>query len=172
MKIKQVNIIILGLLLVSQGTLLKAADEKSYHLSEAVQKIIETEKKQTTDSSKVTFPEVKFYLETKEIELSTPIMMIDGKTFLPVRALGKVLGIDVNYAPQHKVAYIDTPNVELELPLYYNKAVKNKTTVLEIEGAKVELYKGSTYLPIRFVGENLGYKVDYKDNKIIFTKKK
>ena len=68
------------------------------------------------------------------------------------------------------MAYIDSGTVTLELPLYYSRAVKNGTQVLNIDGAKIELYQGSAYLPIRFVGENLGYKVEYTDGKINFVK--
>lgn len=168
MRLKKLGVILLGVTLF-QGTIL-GAEEKEYKLSEAVQKIMSTEKKQVSEASKMTFPEVDFYLGNKKIELSAPIMSVEGKTFLPVRALGNALGISVSYAPQHKVAYIDSGAVTLELPLYYNKAVKNGETVLTIEGAKVELYKGSAYLPIRFVGENLGYKVSYQEGKITFTK--
>lgn len=169
MKLQKLSMIVLATMLLGSSTVF--AEETSYKLSDAVQKILDTGKKELTDESKITFPSVEVLVGGKKVELSSPVMMIDGKTFLPVRALGNALGITVNYAPQHKVAYIDMDNIQLELPLYYNKAVKNKTTVLEIEGAKVELYKGSAYLPIRFVGENLGYKVDYKDGKINLIKK-
>lgn len=160
--------LVLAAILVTQATSLCAAS--SYVLSEQVQNIISTEKKVVTDTSKVSFPEMEFYLNGTKVKLSAPAMMIDGKAFLPVRALGEALGITVNYAPQHKVAYIDTKDIQLELPLYYNKAVKNKTEVLEIEGAKIELYEGKAYLPLRFIGENLGYKVTYKSQKINFEK--
>lgn len=168
MKLQKTLSLVLTAILVAQGSILYAAS--SYTLSDKVQSIISTEKKVVTDTSKVSFPDIAFYLNGKKVELSAPAMMIEGKTFLPVRALGDALGITVNYAPQHKVAYIDTKDVQLELPLYYNKAVKNKTEILEIEGAKIELYQGKAYLPLRFIGENLGYKVTYKDQKISFDK--
>ncbi len=168
MKLRRLGIVVLGAMLM-QGTIL-GAEDKSYQLSEAIQKIIAGEKPIASDASKMTFPDMEFYLNGKKIELNAPIMSVNGKTFLPVRALGNALEISVSYAPQHKVAYIDTATVKLELPLNYSKAVKNGSEVLVIEGAKVELYKGSAYLPIRFVGENLGYKVSFKDNKITFSK--
>lgn len=168
MKLQKTVSLVLTAILVAQGSILCAAS--SYTLSDKVKNIISTEKKVVTDTSKVSFPDVAFYLNGKKVELSAPAMMIEGKTFLPVRALGDALGITVNYAPQHKVAYIITEDVQLELPLYYNKAVKNKTEVLEIEGAKIELYQGKAYLPLRFIGENLGYKVTYKNQKISFDK--
>lgn len=168
MKLRRLGIIVLGAMLL-QGTIL-GAEDKAYQLSEAVQKIIASEKSIASDASKMTFPDMEFYLNGKKIELNSPIMSVNGKTFLPIRALGNALEISVSYAPQHKVAYIDTATVKLELPLNYSKAVKNGSEVLVIEGAKVELYKGSAYLPIRFVGENLGYKVSFKDGKIGFNK--
>lgn len=168
MKLQKILSLTLAAVLLAQSSMLCAAS--SYTLSDKVQEIMNNEKKVVTDTGKVSFPTVDFYLNGKKVNLSAPAMMVDGKTFLPVRALGDALGITVNYAPQHKVAYIDTKDVKLELPLYYSKAVKNKSEVLDIEGAKIELYQGKAYLPLRFIGENLGYKVTYKNQKISFDK--
>lgn len=168
MKLQKTLSLTLAAVLLAQSSMLCATS--SYTLSDKVQEIMNNEKKVVTDTSKVSFPDVAFYLNGKEVNLSAPAMMVNGKTLLPVRALGDALGITVNYAPQHKVAYIDTKDVKLELPLYYNKAVKNKSEVLDIEGAKIELYEGKAYLPLRFIGENLGYKVTYKNQKISFDK--
>ena len=125
------------------------------------------------------FPEKKLiilYIGEKRAEvnnqtviLDTPPMIIKGSTMVPLRFIGEAIGAELNY---------DNSEQKITLKLY-NKTIIlwiNKTTAL-INNDPVSLnvppiiVNGRTLVPVRFVSENLGAKVDWdgKLQKITIT---
>ena len=96
MKLRKLGVVLLGLALI-QGTVL-GAEDKEYTLSETVQQLMVSEKQVKSDPSKMTFPDIKFFLNGKEVKLNKPVMSVGGKTFLPLRALGEALGMEIGRA--------------------------------------------------------------------------
>ena len=113
---------------------------------------------------------IKILVNGEEKSLSDPIIMENGRVFLPVRALGKLLDIEVDYIEANKVAIAENDKAKLELPLGYNQAVKDMSIILPVDEAnkstRILSYKSRTYLPVRFISENLGFKIDYADQII------
>ena len=118
-------------------------------------------------------PGIKILVNSKEKSLSDPIIIENSRVFLPVRALGDLLDISVDYIESNKVAIAENAKAKLELPLGYNQAVKDMSLVLPIDEAnkstRILSYNSRTYLPVRFISENLGFNIDYADKTISIT---
>lgn len=86
----------------------------------------------------------------------------NGTTFVPVRVIAENFGYEVNWvASQNKVEIKNDDNT-IELFIDSNTAYVNgtKKTIKEAPFAS----KGTTYLPLRFVAEELGLDVGYEND--------
>lgn len=122
-------------------------------------------------ASPANFP---IYLNGQKVTLSTTPMMIKGTTYLPVRALGELLGLKVDYDDKEGVAILEDTktNNRLDLPLGYTYALYNGSIVAidASDGTKgIPSIDGKTYLPLRFVATYLGYDIQFKDNSIYIS---
>lgn len=111
---------------------------------------------------------VKLSVDEQYKQLSDPVLIDNERLFLPVRALSELLDIDIEYLPKHKLVIAQKDETYLELPLGYNQAVKNKTERLMIDrnnsSTRIFTYEERAYLPVRFIAENLGIEIMYKNN--------
>ncbi|HHX62413.1 MAG TPA: copper amine oxidase N-terminal domain-containing protein [Epulopiscium sp.] len=118
-------------------------------------------------------PNIKIMVNNKPATLTDPIIMDNERVFLPLRSLGDLLNINVDYIANIKVAKAQNAKTFLELPLGYNQAVKNKTLILPIDtsnkNTRIISYNSRTYLPVRFISENLGYQISYGNNTVSIT---
>ena len=103
---------------------------------------------------------IRVTLNGSPVSLSAPILNDKGSTLLPVRAIAELLGISVNYDSNYKVAIASDEDTTLEIPIGYSFGVNNGVKA-PITGARSTLYNASTYLPVRYVSEQLGIKIDY-----------
>lgn len=100
-----------------------------------------------------------------------PILYKDAN-YLPIRATGNALDASVGWNAEDKVAILEKDNIRLELPQAHNKGVtittsEDSTTPSEIahdysskdSSLSVININGSTYLPLRYIGEQLGYTI-------------
>lgn len=83
----------------------------------------------------------KMFVNGKEITLDSPAQIVDGRTFVPLRAISECMGADVKWDFNEKTAYIDfanglfnASNVRLEKMAVINKTVKAKEDVPIFEG--------------------------------------
>ena len=99
------------------------------------------------------------YVKGSKIKFDTPAVIKDNRTLIPVRALTESFGATVDWNQENKTATIVKGNTRIELKL------DNKTA--KINGKQVQLdvpssaYSNRTYVPLRFIIENLGLDVDY-----------
>ena len=93
------------------------------------------------------------------VTMSAPAVVVSGRALVPFRFIGEALGCDVNWEPTTKTATLTLEKQTIEIPIGQTYVMINgeKITV-EVPG---QLINGSTYVPLRFIGENLGAKVDY-----------
>lgn len=107
------------------------------------------------------------YVDGQKIVLTDPVMMdkSTNRTYLPFRALGEALGKTVDWDGQYKVAAMSGDNIVLEMPLNRNKGVVDKSKTVSIDSKQPSVVSfatnGRTYLPVRFVPEQLGFTVTY-----------
>lgn len=95
----------------------------------------------------------------EKIYLDQEIVQVENSILLPLRTISQYLGYDVNW-------YQDTKKIEI---IYANTTIALwiDRQEAEINGEKVELavppkiINGSTYVPLRFVGEALNLEVNW-----------
>lgn len=104
---------------------------------------------------------IKVSLNGEIVALSDPILSDEGTTLLPIRAIGDLLGCEVDYNKESKVAMLQYEETTLEVPLGYSFGVVNGEKKEIPNGKKSIVYQSITYLPVRFVSEALGVKIEY-----------
>lgn len=83
-----------------------------------------------------------------------------GKTLVPINLISSYLGYNVGWDQKAQKVTISKKDTTIDLTIGSNKALVNRKTVVMDTTAKV--YKNRTYVPLRFVAENMGVKVEYK----------
>ncbi len=123
--------------------------------------------------AKTTEVKTDVYFADKKITFEKPIYNIDGRTYFPMRELLNDVGVTDN----NIIWDADTKTVTY----YANNTIiifEINSNIQIINGKKVKMdakpviINGSTYLPIKYVGESCGYKVSYdeKTRSIHLTK--
>ncbi|MBE7030860.1 MAG: hypothetical protein E7409_05455 [Ruminococcaceae bacterium] len=109
--------------------------------------------------------------------ISADNFLYNDTTYLPIRVVGEMLGMEVTYDEAENKAILITPEAEKEVPATNRSSrtvgswekvdVLRNDIAVEVNGATVSadnfLYNDTTYLPIRAVGEMLGMDVEYNE---------
>lgn len=112
------------------------------------------------------------YINDTEQTLDVPPFIQSGRTLVPFRFIGEALGAKIDFTQDPKTKLTKTVSYELgsiRIILTINEKIA------DVNGRKVELdvapiiVKGRTFVPVRFVSENLGASVEWiaKEEKII-----
>lgn len=134
----------------------------------------------------ITYREIKILINGERINpkdatgASTEPFILDGSTFLPVRAVAGALGLEVGWDAETSTVYLDSgaePTLPTGTPAASNGNKKATITYRDIKividgneivptdatGAKVEpfILNGTTYLPVRAVSGALGLEVGW-----------
>ena len=99
------------------------------------------------NGQKVKFPDTEPFINT------------DGRTMVPVRFVSERLGADVTWESDTETAVIKYNGKEIRMPIGSNQVSVNGQAV-ELD-TQAELYEGRTMVPLRFVSEVLGSKVEW-----------
>lgn len=133
---------------------------------------------------------------TVDITIGTEKMVIEeglgeafldenGRTQVPARAMAEKLGYKVSWDNSTRTAVIDGSDIQMRIPIQgtqmkiHRYFYVNGTRQYYVETVKMDtkavLHEGRTYVPLRFVSEGLGHKVDWnvEDEKytIVVAKK-
>ena len=110
------------------------------------------------------------YVDGEETEIDTPPVIINDRTFVPVRAVVEALGGYVDWAAETKTALLDSGKCHIELTIDSTEAVLNDTTeTLDVAPAIID---GRTMLPLRFIAESFGYETEWDaETKSIYISK-
>jgi len=96
--------------------------------------------------------------------LDVPPQIIEGRTYLPIRWVAEPLGATVIWDGIEKKVTVQLKDVVIELWIGRNLArVNGNYKFIDPDNPKVVplIIEGRTMLPIRFVAENLGCKVNW-----------
>ena len=107
------------------------------------------------------------YVNDSPQEIDVPPQIVEGRTLLPIRWVAEPLGAIVLWDATEKKVTITLKDTIIELWIGKNIArVKGVDTPIDPNNPKVVpmIIQGRTMLPVRFVAENLGCKVDWDPN--------
>ncbi len=122
------------------------------------------------------------YIDNKQIDGES--LTYNAVTYLPIRKIAETVGLSVVYDNVNNRIDLTTSEAKSNTTVIRNKYTKTKTDTLIIDGVDVYLngkliqadniiYNGTTYLPLREIGEALGLNVNYdsKTNNINLNSK-
>jgi uncharacterized protein len=111
----------------------------------------------------------------KVSEMDARPTIYQGRTLLPIRPVIEALGGSIDFEPHSKTITIKMKTITIVMQLNNPQAsVNGKTVLIDTENPSVVpmvVPPGRTLIPLRFVAENLGCKVDWEpnDKKITIT---
>lgn len=124
--------------------------------------------------------EYSLYVNNMHIELQNPLVLYENRIFMPLRELGDLVLAEVYWNSKYRVAILETVNIynevkRIEVPLHTNKAnivsAYNEIfsdNIYYIDDTNKNLTSivvdGRSYLPLRFIAENLYFTVTYFDD--------
>lgn len=86
-------------------------------------------------------------------------VVIENRTFVPVRAVSEMIGATVGWDAQTRTVTIEADGKRLSIPVDSNTAtLDGKEVPMD---ASAQIVDGRTVLPLRFVSESLGLKVEW-----------
>ncbi|GIP37409.1 hypothetical protein J31TS4_06890 [Paenibacillus sp. J31TS4] len=106
---------------------------------------------------------IPLYLDGKLLVPEVAPRLINENTMVPIRIISENLGAEVKWNQQELKVSIDKNNTHIDLWINKRNAqVGGKTVAMD---AAPVLIAGNTLVPIRFVAETLGIKVDWDNDK-------
>ena len=169
-KAKQKVMVLVGVGLLSTGTAVYAIPNAPLQesVSEKVREVLTQEAVMTTEAQPATH--IKLIVDGEVYPLQEPMLEENGRIFLPLQAISTLLELNTDYIGKEKVVIISNDHTYLELPLGYNQAVKDKSLILPIDkgnkNTRIFTYNSRTYLPVRFISENLGIEISYSNQTV------
>ena len=109
-----------------------------------------------------------YYVNDEMRTMDVAPMILEGRTLLPIRYVAEALGADVGWEAKEEKVTINFKGIKIELWIGKNLATVNGEWKLIDPGnpnvKPITIPPGRTMLPIRFIAENLGCKVDWDPN--------
>ena len=98
--------------------------------------------------------DIQFFLNGDELITGVPYIIEEGRTLVPVRFFLEAMGAAVSWLPSTKTVSVALDDMSIEMVVGEKTALLNDSPVtLEVP---LRLIENRTYLPLRFVAENLG----------------
>jgi iron(III) transport system substrate-binding protein len=118
----------------------------------------------------MTIGSTKAYINSKETSLDQPPIIENGRTLVPFRFIGEALGAEIGWDPVKKAVSYDVLGVggkSIILIIGSTTAfVDNIATKLDVAP---KILSGRTMVPVRFVSETIGAKVDWNSSTKMVT---
>lgn len=110
---------------------------------------------------------IKIYINGQLIESDQPPLLIDNRTFVPIRVIAEDLGATVNYNKEDRIVTIrrDKTNILLTIGDDIARISSDVETRPAILDAPAFLRNDRTYLPLRSISELFGMEVNWDGGK-------
>lgn len=114
-------------------------------------------------------PPVRVFVGETQLQFDVPPYLESGRTLVPVRALAEALGFLVDFDPTEWKVILTRGDEEILLWINSDKVMVNgKEGRIDVPAA---LKEGRTFVPVRFVSENLGAQVGWdQENWTVLVK--
>lgn len=98
-------------------------------------------------------------------------MLVNNRTLVPLRGIFEALGAKIEWNDATQTVTAELPSTKLSLTIGETEATVNGQTVTLDQGAMLS-DNGRTMVPVRFIAESVGAKVDWEDTTqtVIITK--
>jgi hypothetical protein len=112
---------------------------------------------------------IPVYVNSKKVKFTDAYPFIDesNRTQLPVRAVADMLNCDVSWDAESQAVIITKDDITMKLSIGSNEIIVNDKTIIMDTAAKIE--NDRTYIPGRYIGEALGYTVDWIDGSVMIN---
>lgn len=118
---------------------------------------------------------IKIYINGQVVESDQPPLLIDNRTFVPIRVIAEDLGATVNYNNEDRIVTIkrDKTNILLTIGDDIARISSDVETRPAILDAPAFLRNDRTYLPLRSISELFGMEVNWDGGKrAVYIKEK
>lgn len=105
--------------------------------------------------------EINIELDGQLLQLDSKPIMINDRTLVPIRQIFEALGAKVDWDNSAQRATVTMEDKTIKFGLNSQIAIVNKTNVMM--GAAAVEKNSRIMVPLRFLAENLGYRVDWID---------
>lgn len=115
---------------------------------------------------------MKITLDSNEVDLGTPIMIVNERSFVPLREIGeKILHANVGWDDKSRTATLSKGDMTVALKPDSDKMIINDLYTVDIDndGTKTFIEKGYIYLPVRALCQVFNYDVGFKNDTIEVT---
>ena len=95
------------------------------------------------------------------VEFDVAPIVKEDRTFVPLRGIFEIVGAEIGWTDSTRTASIKTAKTSVFVTIDHNQAlVNNVITALDVAPF---LQDGRTLIPLRFISEKLGYKVEWDE---------
>ncbi|MBB6635540.1 stalk domain-containing protein [Cohnella thailandensis] len=118
---------------------------------------------------------IEVVLNGESIALTNGVITRNGQAFVPLRSIFEKLGARISWEAESKIATLEREATGQTAAVAMKINLKDGTTTLNGETVKLQNdpfgASGTSYLPLRFISETLGAKVEWqqKAGKIVIT---
>ncbi len=120
-----------------------------------------------TVTVKMTIGSNKAYVNSKEVALDQPPVIENGRTLVPFRFIGEAIGAQIGWdGTKKEVSYVFG---DLSLVLTIGSKVAVVNGVKNNLDVAPKILSGRTMVPVRFISETLGAKVEWDGVKKLVT---
>jgi hypothetical protein len=106
-----------------------------------------------------------YFVDTTPKTMDTAPVIVESRTFLPIRYVAEELGAEVNWYPDESRVEINRQDTNIQLWIGHNLAgVNGELVPIDPDNPNVVPFiqdPGRTMMPLRFISENLGALVEW-----------
>lgn len=140
-------------------------------ISDTVSNTVTTliKQKERNLNTKVTEVQYGLTINNKKVQLENKLLVSSGRTLAPLRTIAEALNIPIYYHAESKTAIIKMADKLIEFPLGYNVAIVNGEMIqIDANDSTIlsTIKNGRTYLPLRFIAEQLNLNIHFDGKQV------
>lgn len=110
-------------------------------------------------------PQIKVLLDGQALIFDVPPVLEEGRILVPLRAVSEALGAKVQWLPETRQVTAQKEDRRLELTVGSSEAYRSgpKDGLIETLDAPPRIMEGRVLVPLRFLSEALGCRVDWDE---------
>lgn len=164
---KVISLALAATIVMSSGVILADRDNRdnkkntgSIYSSEEIRQINSAGEQIRKEHREVSIISVEDIVSRRKLKFDTPPVIKENRTLVPVRAISEGFKATVEWVPESKEIIIKKDDKTIVLKLGTNKVVVDG--VEKTIDSEAQILSNRTYVPLRFIAEELGTKISYK----------